>query len=73
MVIGGKPKKFKYKPAPMPLRHARMSHEGERPAPGPSVCRIPHCLDNRFTDGTGRSLLPENIIFLLLVLISVRS
>jgi hypothetical protein len=41
--------------------------------------RTPHSLDNRLTDGgtlptlrTGRALLPRNMIFLLLVLISVR-
>jgi hypothetical protein len=44
------------------------------------MLRIPHCLENRLTDGgrvvsltTDRALLPRNIIFLLLVLISVRS
>jgi hypothetical protein len=44
------------------------------------MLRIPHCLDNRFTDSgkvvslrTGRALLPRNIIiFMYLVLISVR-
>jgi hypothetical protein len=36
------------------------------------MLRIPQCLDSRLTDGgTGRTLLPRNIIFLLLVLISV--
>jgi hypothetical protein len=41
--------------------------------------RIPHCLDSLLTDGgrfwalrTGRALLPRNIIFLLLIIISVR-
>jgi hypothetical protein len=44
------------------------------------MLRIPHCLDNRLTDGGKvvslvslvRTLLPRNVIFLLLVHISVR-
>jgi hypothetical protein len=44
---------------------------------GCEMLRIRHCLDNRLTDGgkvVSRSLLPTNIIiFLHLVLISVRS
>jgi hypothetical protein len=43
------------------------------------MLRVSHCLDNRLTVGgkivvlrTGRALLPTNITFLLLVLISVR-
>jgi hypothetical protein len=41
------------------------------------MLKIPHCLDNRLTDGgkavsTGQNLLPRNIIFLPLVFISVR-
>jgi hypothetical protein len=43
------------------------------------MLKIPLCLDSRLTDGgrllalrTGRSLLPRNIIYMLLVLISVR-
>jgi hypothetical protein len=46
---------------------------------GCEMLRIPHSLVNRLTDGgkisailTGRALLPINIIFLLLALISVR-
>jgi hypothetical protein len=45
---------------------------------GCEMLRIPHCLDKRLTAvrlsvlRTGRALLPRNIIFLLLVLISVR-
>jgi hypothetical protein len=41
------------------------------------MLRITHCLDNQLTDGgkvvslTHRALLPRNIIFPLLVLISV--
>jgi hypothetical protein len=47
---------------------------------GCDVLTIPHCPDTWLTDGsklsalhTGHALLPRNIIFLLLVLISIRS
>jgi hypothetical protein len=37
------------------------------------MLRIPHCLENRLTDGDKLTLLfPRNVIFLLLELISVR-